>query len=463
MVRLVNRVFRRHREPMFGRRGDAQIATEDRLLRLPCPTAPTMTFPCFRFPFRPAYVALGSLLLAAHLLWATEPPAPVRVDLFEQKQAGFFSYRIPGIVVTARGTVLAYCEARKFTGADLDEIEQQMRRSTDGGLTWSPPQKVAHHGPWLPHNPHGKEVTSRPRRPDDQTVNNPMAIAGRDGVVHYIYCVEYMRAFYLRSEDDGVTWSKPVEITSAFEGFRKECNWQRIATGPGHGIALRTGRLVLPVWMASHDKNPVVKAAASVIYSDDQGATWHAGDLAVRSNADMPGVSECIATELSSGRVMLNVRNRASGNRRANVFSADGAHGWSKAEFAPALLEPVCMAGLVTHPGLPGTGEPFLVFSNPDTLRPVGGAAEPGERRIRENLTLKVSRDDGRTWPISRVLEPGPGAYSDLAVLPDGTILCFFESGKPGVSRPGNSGQGWPYARLTLARIDPRWLMTAAP
>lgn len=387
------------------------------------------------------------------------PAAPTRVDLFRQGETGFYSYRIPGLVVTAKGTVLAYCEARKFTGSDWDESEQHMRRSTDGGRTWSPARQVAHLGPRLPRNPHGKEAAENIGGPNEQTVNNPMAIAGRDGLVHYIYCVEYMRCFYLRSEDDGVTWSKPVEITSAFEEFRPACNWTRIATGPGHGIQLRSGRLVLPVWMAGPDAKTGVKAGAATLYSDDNGATWHAGELAVRSNGDMPGVSECIATELSDGRVMLNVRNRAAGNRRAVTFSADGARAWSKPVFVPDLLEPVCMAGLVTHPGAAlSAGRPFLLFSNPDTLKHAGGPAGPGERRDRENLTLKASFDDGRTWPVSRVLEAGPSAYSDLAVLPDGTILCFYESGKPGVFRPGKGQRAWPYASLTVARIDPAWL-----
>ena len=180
----------------------------------------------------------------------------------------------------------------------------------------------------------------------------------------------------------------------------------------------------------------------------------------MRSPGEVTGVSECIATELSDGRVMLNVRNRDAQNRRLSVYSADGATGWTKPQFHSELREPVCMAGLLTHPGT-GSGDarkPFLVFSNPDTLDHFSGKAQPGARRDRKNLALKISYDDGLTWPVSKVLEPGPSAYSDLAVLPDGTILCFYESGQPGVTRPGAAKRGWPYATLTLARIDPAWL-----
>lgn len=389
------------------------------------------------------------------------PPAIERVDLFRQGDAGFFSYRIPGIVVTARGTALAYAEARRHTGGDWDDMEIPLRRSTDGGRTWSAPVKLAHLGARIPRNPHGRELAKDIGGPDEQTVNNPMMIADRDGIVHFIYCVEYARAFYRRSVDDGVTWSAPVEITAAFEGLRRACNWQRIATGPGHGIQLRTGRLVLPVWIASHERKAAVRGGAATIFSDDGGTTWQSGELAVRSGVDLPGVSECIAAELSDGRVMLNIRTHAPANRRAVSFSADGATGWTPPTLIDALLEPVCMAGLVIHPGTNAgrRAKPFLLFSNPDTLKHYRGHAKPGERRDRENVTLKASFDDGATWPASLVIEAGPSAYSDLAVLPDGTILCFYETGKPDVKRPGNSQRDWPYAALTVARIAPAALL----
>ena len=139
-----------------------------------------------------------------------DEPAIERTILFEEETDGFRLYRIPGIVVTAQGTALAYCEARKFSIADRGEIEIHLRRSTDGGRTWDAPRQIAHLGPRLPRNPHlpadkrGKDMGG----PNEQTVNNPMAIAARDGTVHFVYCVEYMRCFYMRSDDDGVTWSQ---------------------------------------------------------------------------------------------------------------------------------------------------------------------------------------------------------------------------------------------------------------
>lgn len=400
-----------------------------------------------------AFVSVASLAppLAA-------APQFQRQNLFEEKTAGFVSYRIPGLVVTAKGTVLAYCEARKNSGADWGEIEIHLRRSTDGGRTFSPATQIAHRGPRLPRHP--VALAHKSGQPDEQTVNNPVALAARDGTVHFLYCVEYQRAFYLRSTDDSLTWSDPVEITAAFEPLRAAWDWKTIATGPGHGIELRTGRLVVPLWAALARSSPHGEGVAATLYSDDAGRTWHAGTIAVPNDPATPGTSECIVAELSDGRVVLHARTRAPANRKVVVTSPDGATGWSRPAFAEALLEPVCMSGLVAYSKFPD-GRPRLLFSNPDTLAPDYNktVAKPGERRARKNLTVKLSLDDGATWPVSRTLEPGPSAYSDLAVLPDGTILCLFESGR-GPAEPGK--RPWPYAFITLARFNLDWL-TARP
>ncbi len=399
--------------------------------------------------FRTRSALVGLALAAAGLL----PPAVLaasplfeKVDLFAEGQAGFVSYRIPGIVVTARGTILAYGEARKFTSADRGELEIHLRRSTDAGRTWSPQQQIAHLAPRLPRNPHMPDDKKKKNMggPEEQTVNNPMLIATREGPVHFVYCVEYMRAFHSRSDDDGVTWSKPVEITATFDRFRPEIDWQAIATGPGHGIQLRSGRLLVPVWLATYEKTAAQRKGCSVIFSDDGGATWQRGDMAMTIGG------ESSVAELSDGRVVLSSRNTDKRNRRAVVYSRDGATGWTKPEFIEELLEPGCMAGLVSHPGLPGANRPLLLHSSPHTTK--------RDHRERKNVSIHLSRDDGRTWPVRRLLQPGPSAYSDLAVLPDGTVLCFYESGKPGETRRGGD---WAYATLTVARFNLEWLMAA--
>jgi sialidase-1 len=363
------------------------------------------------------------LLLALCLgtLHAAEPLLE-KSAVFPPGMNGIARYRIPGIVVTTKGTVLAYSEARKNGSADWGEIEVHLRRSTDGGKTWEPAQHIAHKGPRLEGNPHKKDDGGA----REQTVNNPVAIVDRDtGTIEMLYCINYARCFSMRSTDDGVTWSSPVEITATFEPFRKRYDWKVNATGPGHGIQMKSGRLVVPIWLAYGKEGDHKPSAAATIYSDDHGKTWKAGDVCLPNEGDLGNPNETMIAELSDGRVILVSRSVSQASRKIITTSADGATGWTKPVFHEQLWEPICMASIATHPSKPGT----LLFSCPHTLAlDKDGKEVPAGRGKRENLCIKLSRDDGKTWPVNKVLDPGKAAYSDLAVLPDGTVLCLYEA-----------------------------------
>lgn len=368
--------------------------------------------------------------------------------LFTEGADGFVLYRIPGIVVTSKGTALAYCEARKFTNADRGEIEIHMRRSTDGGMTWSPARQIAHMGPRQPRNPHlpKDKIGKNMGGPDEQTVNNAVAIASGDGSVHMVYCIEYQQAFHMVSRDDGISWSNPVEITSALDGFRSQIDWQAIASGPGHAIELNSGRLVVPFWMATYDDSAPLRKAVGVVYSDDKGENWQTGELAIRQGGE-PNIAH-----LEDGRAFITSRNTHPDNRRMVAWSSDGVTDWSEPQLVEDLPEPGCMAGLVTFPGELLGKEDFLLYSGLDTTMRA--------HKDRVNVTIRASFDGGLTWPVSRRLEDGPSAYSDLAVLPDGTILCFYESG--GVDPPKKYTRQWAYSYLNLARFNLSWVDAAA-
>ncbi len=362
---------------------------------------------------------LFSLLLPALQLTAAEPLFE-KTEVFPPRLNGIARYRIPGIVVTQKGTVLAYAEARKNSSSDWGEIEIHLRRSTDGGKTWENSQKIAHTGARLEGNPRKAEGGER-----EQTVNNPVAIVDREtGAIEFLYCINYARCYSMRSIDDGLTWSAPVDITASFEPFRAKVDWKVIATGPGHGIQIKSGRLVVPIWLAYGKEGDHGPSAAASIFSDDHGKTWQAGDLCLPNEGDFGNPNETMITELSDGRVMLVSRSASKANRKIITTSPDGARNWTKPIFHEQLWEPICMASIAAHPSKPGT----LIFSNPHTLKlDKDGKEVPVGRGKRENLSIKLSHDDGKTWPVNKTLDPGPSAYSDLAVLPDGTVLCLYE------------------------------------
>lgn len=363
-----------------------------------------------------------SLLLCAIFFSALHAAEPLleKSPVFPPGMNGIARYRIPGIVVTTKGTVLAYSEARRNGSADWGEIEVHLRRSTDGGKTWQEPKHIAHSGTRIEGNPH-KEDDAGTR---EQTVNNPVSIVDHEtGAIEMLYCINYARCFSMRSTDDGVTWSTPVEITATFEPFRKHYDWKVIATGPGHGIQMRSGRLVVPIWLAYGKEGDHKPSAAATIYSDDHGKTWKAGDLCLPNEGDLGNPNETMIAELSDGRVMLVARSVSQASRKIITTSADGATGWTKPVFHEQLWEPICMASIAAHPS------GVLLFSNPHTLGlDKEGKPVPAGRGKRENLCIKLSRDDGKTWPVNKVLDPGKAAYSDLAVLPDGTVLCLYEA-----------------------------------
>src|SRR5262249_10505035 len=157
--------------------------------------------------------------------------------------------------------------------------------------------------------------------------------------------------------------------------------------------------------------------------------TWKRGDLVATDSETLINPNETVLAQLSDGRVMVNMRSESKDHRRSISFSRDGATGWTKPVFDEQLKEPICMASLCRLSEKGKQDRDRLLFTNPDNLLRFGKEGKPGMVRDRKNLTVKMSYDEGKTWPVARVLEPGFSGYSDLAVGPDGTIYCLFERG----------------------------------
>lgn len=348
-----------------------------------------------------------------------------RMDLFKAGDNGYAHYRIPGIVVTGNGTILAYCEARRSLSGDWGTTDLLVRRSTDGGATWEPAKPLTTAPPDVKRNPIALE--QKFGQATDVVLDNPVAIAGPSSV-HFIYCIEYNRCFYMKSDDDGRTFTTPREITSTFDAYRETYPWRVLATGPGHGVRLANGRLIVPVWLSLGEGTSGHRpSCVATIFSDDAGETWKAGEVVV-NHPTLANPSESTVAQLSDGRVMINVRHEGDDPKkpttRAVFTSDDGATGWSRPPRLDAgLPDPVCMASLLRFDGT------RLLFINP---------ANDKDKK-RRNLTLRVSEDDGQTWPTSHVIDAGTSGYSDIAASPDRkTVYCFYErdSAKDANSKP---------------------------
>ncbi|MHA1763737.1 MAG: exo-alpha-sialidase, partial [Promethearchaeota archaeon] len=173
-------------------------------------------------------------------------------DIFLSRTDGYHTYRIPAIVSSKRGTILVFAEARKLD-SDWAPSAIVMKRSFDGGISWEPM----------------KILISDDKKP----VHNPVPIvSNRTNSIHLLFCYNYKKAFYMQSCDDGASFTEPQEITDVFDAFKPRYKFRILATGPGHGIQLKNGRLIVPVWLARrHIHRPSV---ISVIYSDDEGDIW---------------------------------------------------------------------------------------------------------------------------------------------------------------------------------------------
>jgi sialidase-1 len=163
---------------------------------------------------------------------------------------------------------------------------------------------------------------------------------------------------------------------------------------------------------------------------------------------EFPDPNETTGVQLADGRVMLNIRTEAKANRRTIVTSKDGATGWSQPRLQQDLPDPICFASLMRLSTKETAGRNRLLFSNPDSLTRADGRDILSKDR--KNLTVYLSYDEGDSWPVKRTLEEGSSGYSDLTVLPDGTILCLYEAG----DGPGS----FPNRKVLLARFNLEWL-----
>lgn len=326
------------------------------------------------------------------------------VAVFTAGEGGYKSYRIPAIIAGARGTLLAFCEARKNSASDNGNIDTILRRSTDNGATWGPVQLIADVGDDFIGNPCPvlDRTTGRIWLPLIKKAGENSGTQNKRGTGRGT-----MEVFMLYSDDDGQNWSKPQNISDQVK--RPDMTWY--VAGPGCGIQLASGRLVIPCDYRTPKFRNDKSSFSHIIYSDDHGKTWQIGGSSEEKT------NECQIVELANGDLLLNMRSHHGKNRRAVATSNDDGLTWSKMTFDEALIEPTCQASLIRLPKDAGAGDNALLFANPASTR-------------RERMTVRLSRDGGKTWTASGLLHAGPAAYSSLVALPDGQAGCLFEKGE---------------------------------
>lgn len=349
-----------------------------------------------------------------------EAAAPSLIEVFVAGEGAYPTYRIPSAILTPKGTLLAFAEGRRAGAGDAGDIDLVLRRSHDGGRTWTAIQVIGDNGP--------------------NTFGNPCAVVDRRTGTVWLLTTQNRgtdrekdiisgtgdgsrTVWAMSSQDDGATWSAPAEITASV----KAPDWTWYATGPGVGIQTRSGRIVVP---ANHAEAKSGIHRSHLFFSDDSGRSWTLG-----ASSD-PGTNESQVVELADGGLLLNMRNHPPKpeNLRMIARSTDGGRTLSAPVPDRALVEPPAQASLLRLSSAGTADRNRLIFANPAST-------------ARERMTVRLSYDEGQTWAVSRVINDGPSAYSSLVVLPDRSIGLLFER-----------GDRTPYERITFARFTLEWL-----
>lgn len=359
-------------------------------------------------------------MLALYLSTLAAQPLPT-TTIFHKGMNGYSTFRIPAIIQTKSGTLLAFAEARRDGAGDAGNIDLVVRRSTDGGRSWGDMQDVWDDGGNCCGNPSPVVLRRSGRVVLTMTWNR-----GEDSEHQIMHRTSHdtRRVFVAYSDDEGASWSVPQEITAD----TKLPSWSWYATGPCHAIELwhkpYRGRIVVPCDHAEFNGKGA-DYNAHLIYSDNGGESWHIGGI-------LYGGNESTVAERKDGSLMFNTRWQVGNARFARHYAIVTHGGEQMGEVVrdEQLPEPVCQGSIISY-SKRGKPSDHLLFLN------------PASTKHRENLTLRQSLDGGLIWDEGIVIEPGNAAYSDIVVLNNGDIGILYERGK-------NS----PYEEIVWVKVD---------
>lgn len=353
------------------------------------------------------------------------------IPVFISGTEGHKSYRIPAIISLPNGELLAFAEGRVNGSGDFGDINIVLKRSTDKGKTWSALQYVAEFDTLQCGNPAPVVDVTDPQYPQGRIFLFYNTGNNHEGEVRK--GKGYKQVWYKTSTDGGLTWSSAVDITlqvhrpnypQANTVYNFKEDWRTYANTPGHAMQFQTGKYKGRIYVAAnHSAGGPQKQAedydAHGFYTDDHGKTFHLG-----ASLNIPGSNESMAAELSEGRLMINSRNQ-KGDTRARIvgISSNGGQTWDTSYFDKNLPDPVCQASILTIGKK--NGKNILAFCN------------AADEKLRDNLTLRISFDDGKTWKKSFLLDKNPTvyenknkdytAYSDIVKLNEKAIGVLYE------------------------------------
>lgn len=325
---------------------------------------------------------------------------PFELDLYVSGENDTANYRIPSLITTPSGVVVASADARRDRAGDPpNNIDQHIRRSFDNGKSWSDIIVAADF--------YGDRSAGDPLMfYDKQTAtlwlgyvyaNEGVGLA--KGINEPGYGDNTFHIYLQQSKDDGLTWSSPVDITRQIKPEHLVASW----SAPGIGIQLRCGRLVFCFSTMNAEK----RQDSYVAYSDDHGKTWKSSRAGI-------GTNESQVVELNDGRLMIVLRKDKG--MRLIAYSNDKGETWEPQFESDTLVDPRCQASVLRYSStLDGDDKDIILYCNP---------ASDSQRR---NLTVRASFDEGKTWPVSKLINEGYSGYSCMTKLPNGEIGVLYE------------------------------------
>jgi len=341
---------------------------------------------------------------------------------------GYKIFRIPAMVTLPDGKLLAFCEGRVNGGSDFGNIDIVMKASFDHGRTWGPLQVVADADSLQAGNAAPVVDLTDPEYPMGRIFLFYNTGNAQEGEVRKGRGLR--EVWYKTSVDAGATWSAATNITLQVHkpnqplinpAYHFHEDWRSYANTPGHAMQFADGKYKGRIFIAANHSSgePQPHFAdyeAHGYYTDDHGKTFHLGQT-----VNIPGANESMATQLTPDRLMMNSRNQ-KGDIRARLvsISSNGGQTWDTSYFNTTLIDPVNQGSILTvgkqkH-------QSIVAFCN------------AADTKNRNNLTLRISFDEGKTWAKAILIDKSAGdtakdftAYSDIASISKSEIGVLYE------------------------------------